>query len=231
MNGSGGGGTAVIRVVLADDHPLFRQGLQKILEAQDDIHVVGEAAAVATALDVVRATQPDVVLLDVGMPGTDVPHLVEQMAETAPDSGIVVLSMSDDPKLVRALARRHVRGFLHKSTSHHELVAVVRTAARPGHVTVSISADGANQLFAPPAETAQVQPLSQREAEVLGLAAQALSNVQIAIRLGMTENTVKRHLRNIFSKLGAVSRIDAVNRGIAAGIVRAPYIDRDGSLA
>nr|WP_269327748.1 response regulator transcription factor [Kineosporia mesophila] len=215
---------------MADDHPLFREGLRKILEAQTDMQVVGEADEVVAVPDLVRLTRPDVVLLDVGVPGADVPELVGQIADIAPGIGVVVLSMSDDPDFVRALARRHVRGFLHKSTSRHELVAVVRAASRPGHVTVSISADGADRLFAPPGEVIRVQRLSQREAEVLGLAAQALSNVQIAGRLGTTEGTVKRHLRNVFGKLGAVSRIDAINRGIAAGIVPAPYAGRPGPL-
>lgn len=184
---------------------------------------------IVSVLDLVGVTSADVVLLDVGMPGPGVPDLVGRIGEINSKAGIVVLSMSDDPDFVRALMHRGVRGFLSTNANRHDLVAAVRTVARPGHIMVSMSSEGAGLLFANSPGRLAEQRLSQREVEVLTLAAQALSNVQIALRLGTTEGTVKRHLRNIFGKLGAVSRIDAVNRGIVTGIVPAPYAGGRGT--
>jgi len=166
---------------------------------------------------IARDTSPSVVLLDVEMPGHFPIDTVRRLRAVSPASRVIVLTMHDDPQLVRQMLQAGVSAYLHKSVSREDLVAAIRAAVREGdrQVTVTVTRPrGAGG-------DGEVGPLSQRELEVLTLVGQALSNRQIATRLSITEGTVKRHLRNVFSKLGAASRLDAVNRGVAAGLVPA----------
>jgi DNA-binding NarL/FixJ family response regulator len=204
-----------ITVVLVDDHVLMREGLREILETQPDIAVVGEAGDSATAVEVVVAHQPRVVLLDVEIPGDEVTTTVGRLHELAPRTEIIILSMYDGPHLLQRLLALGIRGYLLKSVTRQELVAAVRNAcADDGRIILSVSRRSLAQV---PAATTGA--LSRRELDVLELAAQAMSNAQIAARLYLTEATVKRHLSNIFAKLGAVSRIDAVNKAVAASLI------------
>jgi DNA-binding NarL/FixJ family response regulator len=197
-----------IQVLLVDDHTLLRDGLRDILTAESDILVVGEAANGRDALRYVVAESPDVVVLDVGIPGDSVTRTVSDIQRVAPKTSIIILSVYDDPPVVRELLGMGVRGYLLKSVSRQDFVLAVRAVVRDAdRVVVLISQQSLQQLNNNPAEL-----LSPREREIMSLVAAALSNSQIAHRLGITEGTVKRHLRNIFTKLGAVSRIDAVNK-------------------
>jgi DNA-binding NarL/FixJ family response regulator len=206
-----------ITVVLVDDHALMREGLREILETQSDVLVVGEAGDSATAVAVVTEHQPRVVLLDVEIPGADVTDTVTQMRTNAPDSEIIILSMYDGPHLLQRLLALGIRGYLLKSVSRAELVSAVRNACTDdGRVILSVSRRSLAQVRGTTAT------LSPRELDVLRLAAQAMSNAQIASQLYLTEATVKRHLSNIFAKLGAVSRIDAVNKAVAASLIPPP---------
>jgi len=210
-------GDEPITVVLVDDHMLMREGLREILETQPDVRVVGEAGDSATAISVVAEHQPRVVLLDVEIPGGDVTDTVTALRRRAPNTEVIILSMYDGPHLVQRLLALGIRGYLLKSVSRGELVSAIRHAcADDGHVILSVSRRSLAQLPG----TAGV--LSPRELDVLELAARAMSNAQIASRLYLTEATVKRHLSNIFSKLGAVSRIDAVNKAVAASLIPPP---------
>jgi DNA-binding NarL/FixJ family response regulator len=150
-----------------------------------------------------------VVLLDVEMPGHEPVQTVRQLAAMTPAPKVIILSMYDDPKLVHDLLKIGVYGYLHKGVSRQDLVLAIRGVSRSRQrVTISVPWESA----------ADDQPdvLSSREQEVLSLVASALSNRQIAGRLAISEGTVKRHMRNIFAKLGAVSRLDAVNKATAA---------------
>lgn len=207
-----------ITVVLVDDHVLMRQGLREILDTQPDLLVVGEAGDSASAVEMVVEHQPRVVLLDVEIPGADVTQTVSTLRRHAPNTEIIILSMYDGPHLLRRLLGLGIRGYLLKSVSRDELVSAIRHACDgDSHVTLSVSRRSLAQL--PQA----AGPLSQRELDVLELAAHAMSNAQIAARLFLTEATVKRHLSNIFGKLGAVSRIDAVNKAVAASLIPPPH--------
>jgi DNA-binding NarL/FixJ family response regulator len=209
-----------ITVMLVDDHLLMREGLREILETQPDILVVGEAGDSASAIALVAQHHPRVVLLDVEIPGGDVTDTVVALRARAPRTEIVILSMYDGPYLVQRLLALGIRGYLLKSVSREELVSAVRHAcADDGRVTLSVSRHSLAQL---PATAAVTTALSPRESDVLELAARAMSNAQIATQLYLTEATVKRHLSNIFAKLGAVSRIDAVNKAIAASMISQP---------
>jgi DNA-binding NarL/FixJ family response regulator len=198
-----------ISILVVDDHALVREGLCEILAAQDDLRVVGQAYDSATTVALAQREQPDIVLLDVEIPGGEVTDTVGQIRACSPASRIIILSMYEGPQLVQNLLAAGVRGYLLKSIHWQELVVAIRAVhADSERIILGVSQQSlrhVNQV--PPAAI-----LSTREAEVLELVAKALSNSQIATRLYITEATVKRHLRNVFEKLGAVSRIDAVNK-------------------
>jgi DNA-binding NarL/FixJ family response regulator len=198
-----------ITILLVDDHALVREGLREILQTQPDMRVVGEAEDSATTVALAEARQPDIILLDIEIPGDDVTATVNQIKSRSPTSQVIILSMYEGPQLVWALLAAGIRGYLLKSVHWEELVVAIRAVhADRGRIILGVSRESLN--YAP--QGASPGTLSARELEVLDLVAQALSNGQIASRLQLTEATVKRHLRNIFVKLGAVSRLDAVNK-------------------
>lgn len=211
----------IIRVALVDDHTLFRSALTQLVDAQPDLEVVAGAGDACGALEVVRRHQPDVLVLDVDLPGPGAITTVKALREERPALRILMLSMYDNPSTIRALLSLGVSGYLLKSCSAGELHAAIRkVATEPGHVVLSVTA----RLFEVPEVDNRVR-LSRREVQILSEAADALSNRQIAHRLGVTEGTVKRHLHNIFTKLAASSRIDAVNKARAAGLLRVSHDD------
>jgi DNA-binding NarL/FixJ family response regulator len=196
-------------ILMVDDHALVRQGLRQLLETQEDLRVVGEAGEAEEAVTLAAETAPDIVLLDVEIPGGEVTETVRRIGELSPRSRIIILSMHEGPELVQATLAAGIRAYLLKSVHWQELVAAIHAVHADGdRVVLGVSQESLQAARPRP----QQGELSQREREVLGLVAQALSNGQIASRLGLTEATVKRHLRNIFVKLGAVSRLDAVNK-------------------
>jgi DNA-binding NarL/FixJ family response regulator len=198
-----------ITVLIVDDHALLREGVSGILETQDDISVVGEASDSTTTIALAANKQPNVVLLDIEIPGGEAPGTVRQILKCSPRTRVIVLSMYESPHLVDALLTAGICGYLLKSIHWEELVAAIRTvAADSNRVVLGVSRESLLLLQHRPAE----DTLSGREREVLALVGDALSNREIAARLSLTEATIKRHLRNIFVKLGAVSRIDAVNK-------------------
>lgn len=198
-----------ITILIVDDHALVRQGVRRLLETQQDVRVVGEAGQADAAVALAAATEPDIVLLDVEIPGSEVTETVRRIGENSPRSRIIILSMHEGPDLVQATLAAGIRAYLLKSVHWQELVVAIRAVHADGDRVILGVSQESLQAARPRPEPGK---LSDREREVLGLVAQALSNNQIASRLGLTEATVKRHLRNIFTKLGAVSRLDAVNK-------------------
>jgi DNA-binding NarL/FixJ family response regulator len=202
-------------ILIVDDHALFREGLREILEAQQDMVVVGEAGNSHQAVSLAAEKRPNVILLDVEIPGEDVTVTVGRIRDLSPQSQVIILSMYDGPQVVQSLLAAGIRGYLLKSVHREELVSAIRSAREEdGRIVLAVSRESLARIQGPSAGV-----LSEREREVLEFAAQALSNFQIASRLDLTEATVKRHLRNIFVKLGAVSRIDAVNKAMAASLI------------
>jgi DNA-binding NarL/FixJ family response regulator len=202
-----------IRVALVDDHVLLRNGLRQILETVPDLVVVAEAGDSEGAVQAALDAHPNVMLLDVEMPGDDVTMTVRRIRDEAPDTRILILSMYDGAQLMRSLLDLGVHGCLLKSISANELISAIRAVFHhPERVVLSMSHESVTAMHG--LGTAR---LTARETEVLKLTAQALSNAQIGREVGLTESTVKRHLHNIFGKLGAVSRVDAVNKGLDAG--------------
>lgn len=204
-----------IRVLIVDDHVIVREGLREILNSQDDIEVVGDVGDSAGAVALTAEKRPDVVILDIEIPGDDVTVTVGRIRGLTPEARIIILSMYEEPPLLQRLLAAGIRGYLTKSIDHDDLVSAVRgVCAEDGRVVLKVSAASLAYALGPSSDV-----LSQRERDVLELTARALSNAQIATRLNIAEATVKRHLRNIFVKLGAVSRIDAVNKAVAASLI------------
>lgn len=216
--------SARIRLAVVDDHTLFRDALAQLLNAQTDIDVVGTAADGDATSRMVRECGPDVLLLDVDLPGPGPIATVRSLRAAHPRMSILMLSMYDNPTTIRSLLALGVRGYLLKSCSNDELLAAIRKVTVDSrHLVLSVTA----RLFEA-GEITQKCALSDRETQVLSLAATALSNAQIAHRLTLAESTVKRHLHNTFVKLDAVSRIDAVNKATAAGIIHSQSTDSSG---
>jgi DNA-binding NarL/FixJ family response regulator len=206
-----------LRVLLVDDHTLFREGVAELLTVEDDVDIVGKAGDSVTALRMVGSKRPEVVLLDVEMPYHPVRVTIRSIRRASPNTRILILTMHDDPGLLQQVLAAGAHGVLVKTATRDELLSAVRAVGYQGKTVLSVSRRSGAALAAP-----APNPLSPREVEVLELAGQALSNAQIAAYLFITEGTVKRHLTNIYGKLGAVSRLDAVNKAVAARLLRSP---------
>jgi DNA-binding NarL/FixJ family response regulator len=201
-----------ITILIVDDHTLVREGVREILQTQADMRVVGEAADSATTIALAGTERPDIILLDIEIPGGDVTTTVREIRDCSPGSRVIMLSMYEGPLLVQALLDVGIRGYLLKSAHWEELVIAIRAVRSDSNrVILGVSQESLRHI------NQELPPdiLSTREREVLNLVSQALTNSQIAACLLLTEATVKRHLANIFSKLGAVSRLDAVNKAAA----------------
>jgi DNA-binding NarL/FixJ family response regulator len=214
----------VIRVLLADDQTLMRQGLRIILSTEPDLDVVGEAKDGREAVALARRLRPDVILMDVRMPGIDgVDAAQELRAEGGPK--IILLTTYDEDELVRRGMRAGAAGYLLKDQPAEEIVAAIR-AVHQGQALFRTT--GAARVLAELAETALPsspppagdEALTAREVEVLRLIAKGLANREIAARLVISEATVKTHVNNIFGKLGFDDRAQAVAYAFRSGLVK-----------
>jgi len=207
----------MINLVLVDDHPVVRVGLRGMLEAADDLRVVGEAGSGDEALVLVAALQPDVVLMDLRMPGTDGVTATARIAEQHPAVKVLVLTTYDtDADILRAV-EAGATGYLLKDTPVAMLVDAIRAAARGETVLAPpVAARLVTRMRAPATEQ-----LTPREVQVLTLVGQGLSNVEIGRELFIGEATVKTHLLRAFAKLGVNDRTAAVTAAIARGILTA----------
>ena len=209
----------MIRVLLVDDHPVVRAGLAGILQAEPDVEVVGEAASATEAVAVARALTPDVILMDLRMPGGDGVTATAGVLTAAPTTRVVVLTTYEsDADILRAV-EAGAAGYLLKDASRAELVSAIRAAARGETVLApSVATRLVDRMRRPqPADS-----LSPREVEVLRLVARGLSNAEIGRELYISEATVKTHLLRSFAKLGVSDRTAAVTTAIAAGHLPTP---------
>ncbi len=198
----------MIRLVLADDHRVVREGLRWMLEDDPDIEVVGEAADGAELLELVATGDCDVALVDVRMPGITGLEALEEIATRGYGVNVIVLSMHDDAAYVKRAVELGAAGYLLKSAGRDEIVRAIKTVAAGG-AYVQGEVAGPLVRTAIGADDEEVR-LSGRETEVLQLAADGLENKQIARRLGIGEATVKTHLGSAYERLGAAGRAEAV---------------------
>lgn len=204
-------------VLLAVQQCLIRDGIKKILETQQDFIVVGEAEDDDSAIGLAADKNPHVIIYDVHKPNESIVTAIDIIRRAAPRARIIVLGMDDSPQLVKALLGIGISGYLLMNVTEQEFVSAVRGARSDDLVSMKISRQAIIQM-----NEARPAQLSERERIILELTAQAMSNAQIARRLSVAEATVKRHMSNIFAKLGAVSRIDAVNKAAAASMINVP---------
>ena len=205
----------MIRLLIADDHPVVRDGLRGIFEASGEFEVAGEAANGREALDRAAALKPDVILMDLRMPEMDGVTAIRRLAERGVAAKVLVLTTFDTDTDVVPAIEAGATGYLLKDSPPEELLRGVRAAARGEAVlSPSVATRLLGQVRAPAKE-----PLSQRELDVLGLIARGASNRDAAGRLFISEATVKTHVLHIFAKLGVNDRAAAVAAGFERGLL------------
>jgi two-component system response regulator NreC len=209
----------VIRVVLIDDHAVVRSGLRLLLDAQDDIEVVGEGGNAQDAVFRARALKPDVLLLDVVMPGESGIDVLPKLLKESPDTKILVLSMQDDPSYVREGFAAGAQGYVLKEAADEEVVSAIREVAAGGSYVHP--ALGARMVAAEAAEraAAEADPLSEREREVLRLLALGHTNQEIASTLYISVRTAESHRAHIMQKLRLSTRAELVRYAISNGLL------------
>lgn len=211
-----------VRVVIADDHAMFRGGIKEMLSTADDIEVVGEAGDGEKAVAVVAEQAPDVILLDVEMPVVGAEEAMGRMLEVSQPPKVVIVTMHDEPRLVRRLIGRGASAYLLKSATLEELISAVRNAAASPR-----SPDENEDVLVIPRSVLEnldeeADGLSRREVEILLQVVRGMSNRQIAASLYLSEATVKRHLANIYSKTQVNSRSELSHMALSEGWV-SPY--------
>ena len=212
-----------IRILIADDHPVFRFGLRALLEAQSDIVVVGEAESGAAAVQMAQSLRPDVVLMDINMPGLNGIEATKQImaSATSPRAAVLIITMFDDDTVFTAV-RAGARGYLLKGAQGDETLRAIRAVAN-GEVIFSPGVAAQMMDFfargVPGVSYAMPFPeLTPREREILGLLAQGLSNSAIAEKLVLSPKTVRNQVSTIFGKLQVVSRSEAIVKAREAGL-------------
>lgn len=209
-----------IRVFIADDHELVRYALKTLLEAEPDIHVVGEASDTDGAIQGCRDGCPDVLLLDLRMPGAGGVEACRMVREVCPDTSVLVLTSFDEEEEVYSVLAAGAAGYLLKETRPERVVHAIRSVAGGQSVfDASVASRIISGRVANHGEN-DGEPLSEREMEVLGLMSKGLSNKEIGRALWIGETTVKTHVSHILHKLGQADRTQAVLAAVKAGLVR-----------
>ena len=211
-----------LRVVVVDDHPLFRDGLAMLLGSVPGLAVVGTAADGAAAVELAREEQPDVVVMDVQMPVLDGIEATRRITSDSPSTGVVVLTMSEDDSTVFAAVRAGARGYLLKGADQEEVLRAITTVASGSAVFGPALARRITEFFAagPSGPETAFPQLTAREREVLGLVAAGRSNGQIAAALHLSPKTVRNNVSNVLTKLQVTDRAQAIVRAREAGLGR-----------
>jgi len=213
--------TRPIRLLLVDDHPLFTEGLQELLAFHDDLDVVGVADSADRALTQIGQLAPDVILMDLQMPGLDGIAATRRIAAHHPAIAVLALTMYDDDASVFAVLRAGARGYVLKGAHQAELVAAIRAVARGEAVFGAQVADRVLAHFtAPPARRPPLPELTGRERQILAMLGSGQTTSDIATHLELAPKTVRNHLSNIFAKLRVADRTQAVLRARDAGLIQ-----------
>ncbi len=202
-----------LRVLVVDDHPMFRAGVTGLLDSVDDTEVVGSAGDGDAAVRETTLTRPDVILMDLDLPGTSGLEAIRRIAKASPESAVLVLSMLDDDDSVLAAMRAGARGYVLKGAGQEELLAAIRAVAAGGAVFgAAVAGRMLATLDRPSPAASQFPGLTDREAEVLSLMAEGRDNRSIAAELGVSAKTVANHVSHVLTKLQARDRVEAVLR-------------------
>jgi DNA-binding NarL/FixJ family response regulator len=219
---------STLRVVLADDHPVVRGGLRALLDTIDGFEVVGEAADGAAAVREVQLTRPDVVLMDVRMPGVGGVEAARRIRDATPETAVLMLTMYDDDATVFTAMQAGARGYLLKGAEQEEIVAAIRAVASGQAIFgPGVAAQVLGYFATPPtsratAEAAPFPELTDRERDILDLLAAGRRTAAIADDLHLSPKTVSNHLTSVFAKLEVADRAAAIIRAREHGLGRAP---------
>ena len=212
-----------IRVLIADDHPMYRGGVRAALSDVGDVEIVGEAVDGDQAVASAVTLQPDVVLMDLHMPGTNGIEATRQLMAESPAISVLVLSMFDDDESVFAAVRAGARGYLVKGAAQEQIVGAIRAVASGDVLFGAGIAERVMTFFAASGRIGaragrQFPELTEREVEVLELIARGLNNAEIARRLVVSDKTVRNHVSSVFSKLHVADRAQAIVRARESGL-------------
>jgi two-component system response regulator NreC len=213
----------MIRLLLVDDHAVVRSGLHMILENEDDIEIVGEAETAAEALEKVSQLQPDVVLMDIGLPDTSGIQATKQIKETRPETAVVALTIHEDEEYFFQMLDAGATGYVPKRAAPEELLTAVRTAAtQEVYLYPSLAKMLVKDFLAldQSERSASIGGITPREQEVLAHLADGSTNSQIARKLNISPKTVARHRENIMEKLNLHTRVELVRFAIRKGIIK-----------
>lgn len=222
----------MIKILIADDHPMFRDGIRHLLEQEQDFKVVAEAGNGEEAVQLAGEFTPDVVIMDIGMPKLNGLEATRQIKANHPNIAVLVLTIHDDEEYCLGLLEAGAAGYLLKTAYGLELVTAIRSVRfgesvlHPSFVQTLLSRAASRHLK--PKAVDSMEHLTAREVEVLSLAAEGMSNRDIALELGIGVRTVKGHLLNIFAKMRVGSRTEAVVRSLKLGIIPGQSVERAG---
>jgi DNA-binding NarL/FixJ family response regulator len=213
--------SAVVRVLVVDDHPIVRDGLRALLDCIDDTEVVAEAASGIAAIREARTHRPDVVIMDLNLPDLDGVEATRRIRQLVPDAAVLVLSMLEDDDSVYAAMRAGARGYVLKGASQGDIERAIQTVAGGGaFLGPQVARRVLGSLTAPRREDPPFPQLTGREREILDLVAAGLPNRQIATRLDISIKTVSNHISSIFAKLHLSDRAAAIVQARDAGLGR-----------
>lgn len=214
---------AKLRIYLIDDHPVVREGFARAVADEPDLEVVGQAATANDGLTETKELRPDVVLVDLNLPDRDGPELISALREAIPESKLVVVSGYDDEYRVAEALRAGAHGYLLKTSTLHELIDGIRTAATGGTPLSPRLADAVLRAMRKPGKhsAGTIEALTAREIQVLRLFATGLSTREVAASLGISPKTVETHRIRIYEKLGCKSVVDLTRIAVRTGLVEA----------
>ncbi len=217
MAKSSGRSKTAIQVLLADDHQIVRAGIRQLLESAGDLHVIAEAADGEEAQALIQKHKPDVAVLDIQMPKASGIEVTRWVRTHIPEVGVLILTAYDDDPYVMAVLQAGANGYVLKTASPDELIQAVRDVDEGKSVLSPMITRKLMVNLSKSPDTTNVEPLTDRELDVLRLTAKGFTNKAIGIQLGISDRTVQGHLAHIFAKMQAASRTEAVMRGVTLG--------------